>query len=80
MSDWEYSDEYCPKCNSQLAERRCDLLGCEDGEIDLDGLTGECDECSGSGWLVWCRECGFDVTNQEFLSPQYEAEFLARGK
>lgn len=83
MSDWEYSDENCPKCNSQLATRRCGE--CENGEvlIDEDDQTSavyECDRCDGNGHLEWCRSCGWDAINECFLSPQYETEFLAKGR
>lgn len=77
--DWEYSDDDCPKCGAQLATRRCDALYCEDGDIEDDSdpewpETGKCDECNGKGHLEWCRECGWDMNYQCFLSPQYEAE------
>jgi hypothetical protein len=81
--DWEYSEDECPKCGSQLASRRCDELGCENGEIeDDDGLgwvdIDKCDACNGKGYQEWCRTCGWDMTYGQFLSPQHEAEWLAK--
>lgn len=81
MSDWEFSDKDCPKCGEQLAERRCDNLGCDNGQVDEDDdyRTSEtCTECNGTGWQEWCRSCGFDVTNNQFLQPKYEAEWRAK--
>lgn len=82
MDDWEYSDDDCPKCNAQLAHRRCNELGCEDGHIEDDDpewpSRDKCDGCNGTGHQVWCRECGWDVTYGQFLSPQYEAEWMAK--
>lgn len=83
MSDWEFSENECPKCKSQLATRRCDSLGCEDGTIeDDDGLgwkdTDKCDECNGTSFQEWCRECGWDVTYRQFLNPKCEAEYSAK--
>ncbi|MEW6212927.1 MAG: hypothetical protein AB1631_31680, partial [Acidobacteriota bacterium] len=75
MSDYEYSDDDCPKCGAQLAGRHCNQ--CEDGEIDLDDPLWpdavRCDTCNGTGHEEWCRECGWDVTYGRFLSPQDEA-------
>lgn len=83
MSDWEYSDNDCPKCGSQLATRRCGELGCEGGRIEEDdGINGStsdrCDTCNGTGHEEWCRECGWDVTSGQFLNPQCEAKWLAK--
>lgn len=75
----EREDDYCPKCNSELTHRQCDQ--CEDGVIDLDDPewtdTAKCDTCNGTGHEVWCRQCGWDVTYNHFLNPQYEADWLA---
>lgn len=84
MSDyWEYSDSDCPKCGSQMASRRCGAIGCDDGVYeDDDGINGRslerCDECKGTGWEEWCRECGWDNVFKCFLSPKYEAEWKAK--
>jgi RecJ-like exonuclease len=83
MSDWEYSGDNCPKCNSQLATRRCDALGCEDGYVEHDDPMypseyDRCDTCNGSGYEKWCRECGWDCVYNQFLNPRCEAQWLAR--
>ena len=65
MSDWEYSDDDCPKCQATLATRRCSSFH----------TVGVCDECNNDGWVEWCRDCGWDVTFGCFLSPTYEAEW-----
>lgn len=83
MSDWEYSDSDCPKCGETLATRRCDALYCEGGTIEDDSdpewpETERCDECRGNGYLEWCRKCGWDVIESQFLNPQCEAEWLAK--
>jgi hypothetical protein len=82
MSDWEYSDDDCPKCNAQLAFRRCNELGCEDGyweDFDPEGpVPGRCDTCNGKGYEEWCRECGWDMNYKCFLSPKHEAEWKAK--
>lgn len=84
MSDWEYSDKSCPKCGSDLATARCPAIYCDDGTIeDPDDEWNEsetCDECNGQGWLEWCRECGWDVTDGRFLSPKHEANWRATAK
>ena len=79
MSDWEYSDSDCPKCSEPLANARCDE--CEDEQcLDEDDwewpFPEHCDKCNGKGVLEWCRECGWDMNYRQFLSPQYEAEWL----
>lgn len=79
--DWEYSETDCPKCHSQMAWRCCS--GCEDGYVeDDDGVNGrsleKCDNCNGTGHEEWCRACGWDNVYKEFLSPTYEAEWLAK--
>jgi predicted RNA-binding Zn-ribbon protein involved in translation (DUF1610 family) len=81
MCDWEYSDRDCPKCGNQLASRRCNQ--CEDGRVEYDDDEGRtaydrCATCNGTGHEEWCRECGWDVTEGCFLSPKYEAEWLAK--
>jgi predicted RNA-binding Zn-ribbon protein involved in translation (DUF1610 family) len=80
-SDYEESDRDCPKCGAQLATRRCDEIGCDGGRIDEGftwGVEERCDRCNGRGHLEWCRECGWDMNYSQFLSPQYEAEWLAK--
>lgn len=81
----EFSDFYneCPKCDNELSVEPCHGLGCEDGEYeDEDGINGnawlQCDECLGKGVVSWCKECGWDADRKQFLSPKYEAEYLAK--
>ncbi len=80
MSDWEYSDESCPKCGEQLAWQRCD--NCENGvweDTDCNGTEYDsCDNCDGRGHYEWCRECGWDNIFGCFLSPKYEKEWLEK--
>ena len=81
--DWEYGENNCPKCHNEMAWRTCSSLGCEGGEVeDHDGVNdwgpSRCDNCNGKGFEEWCRECGWDNTYKRFLSPQYEAEWLAK--
>lgn len=83
MSDWEYSDDECPKCGATLAYRPCNPCDRNGYWVDEDSDpdwpdSGRCDVCNGKGYEEWCRECGWDVTYGQFLSPQYEAEWLAK--
>ncbi len=88
MSDWEYSDESCPKCGQQMATRSCDVIGCDDGYIDeydddpINFAEGEsyerCSECRGTGIHEWCRECGWDNILKHFMSDEYEQAWLAK--
>ena len=81
MSDWEYSDESCPKCGEQLAWMACSD-GCDDGvweETDCNGTEyNRCDNCWGRGYQEWCRGCGWDNAEQMFLAPKYEKEWLEK--
>jgi len=81
MSDWEYGENSCPKCHSEMAWRHCDQ--CEGGYVeDDDGINGcsleRCDNCNGKGFEEWCRECGWDDVYKCFLSPEYEREYLEK--
>lgn len=83
MCDWEYTEKSCPKCSNPLARQDCPALGCEEGYyVDEDGINGDtlerCNDCNGRGYQVWCRACGWDDAEKCFLSPQYEAEWLAK--
>jgi DnaJ-class molecular chaperone len=76
--DWEYSEQDCPKCGSQMTTRTCNSCGgdgyVEDDEEDTDVGFGEesCSNCDGDGHETWCRECGWDDTFKSFMSPEYE--------
>lgn len=74
-ADWEYSDDNCPKCESEMVCRTCYMCGGE-GALDDDdeewGGAELCDNCSGQGYEEWCRECGWDETFNCFLSSEYE--------
>ena len=72
MDDYEFDDESCPKCGHYpTPARRCHVIGCEDGYIDLheyddplffdEGETEMCRECWGTGWERWCPSCGYDL-------------------
>lgn len=66
------SDESCPKCgHSPIRWKYCDVIGCDDGYIDLyeeDPLwydiddTEMCSECRGTGTQRWCPSCGADLS------------------
>lgn len=80
MDDWEYSDDDCPKCGSQLAYRRCapcEGEGCVIGDDEEDGweVNERCDMCDGKGYEEWCRACGWDMNFKCFLSPEYERAY-----
>ena len=71
MDDWEYDERPCPACGAGSTRwRRCDAIGCDDGEIDMhefddplwydSGDTEPCQECSGKGHHWWCSVCGWD--------------------
>jgi DnaJ-class molecular chaperone len=75
--DWDYSDTACPKCQSDMATRRCGDCGGEGYVEDEDDWEGwhddeRCDMCNGKGFEEWCRECGWDATYKRFLNPEYE--------
>lgn len=81
MDDWEYSEQDCPKCRGQMATRICGSCGGdgyveddEEDEEDTNVSFGEetCDHCNGEGHETWCRECGWDMNFNCFLSPEYE--------
>jgi len=82
MIDWEYGDNDCPKCSSQLAWRHCSTCGGQgwiDDEDEWDECSDlRCDTCNGKGIEEWCRECGWDMNYNCFLSPQYETEWKAK--
>jgi hypothetical protein len=72
MDDY-YEDDYdfpCPACNNPFTRwQHCNE--CDDGFIDLydedplwydPGDSEPCRECSGTGMLCWCPDCGWDVT------------------
>jgi hypothetical protein len=72
MDEWEHDDEPCPKCGQEPTRaRRCSVVGCDDGFIDLHeyddpinyspGEREMCDECWGTSWVRWCPKCGYDM-------------------
>jgi hypothetical protein len=80
MDDYEFDDQECPKCGHQPTHaRRCDVIGCDDGWIDMheyddplmfdEGETEMCEECHGTGWQRWCPGCGYDL-NTTIGGPQ----------
>lgn len=82
--DWEYSDDDCPKCDAQLAYRRCNpcegegvVFADDDDEWETDE---RCGMCNGNGYEKWCRECGWDDTFKCFLNPEYERAFQEKEK
>lgn len=82
MSEFSEMYDECPKCDNELSVERCHAIDCDDGYYeDEDGVNGteqvRCDECCGTGFSRWCRECGWDAVHKQFLSPKYEQEYLA---
>ena len=74
MDEWEYSDFYCPKCQTQLRQRECDNFYCEDGYVDLyeedplwyeEGDLQKCPDCNGNGYFRWCSNEDCDVSEAE---------------
>ena len=72
MLDYEESEMECPKCgHAPTHTRECDVVGCDDGWIDLyeyedpinfsPGEVEKCCECNGTGYQHWCPKCGFDI-------------------
>ena len=69
MSDYEFSDEYCPNCGAVMHIRGCSELYCENGYVnryeedplwyDEDDCE-QCEECHGMGYQEWCPKCGHD--------------------
>lgn len=87
MDDWEYSERQCPKCQSEMRTRECNDCGGEGFRDDLyeeDPLwydeddTEPCHTCAQKGHETWCGECGWDDTYRQFMSPDYEAAWLAK--
>jgi len=67
--EYWYDDEECPSCgHCPTRGRYCDVVGCDDGWIDLHeyddpinfapGEEERCGECNGTGIVRWCPECG----------------------
>ena len=70
--DIDFDESTCPECGHYpTLSRRCHVLGCEDGWIDMheyddplwydEGEEEICRECWGTGWERWCPKCGFDL-------------------
>jgi len=70
--DYEESDLECPHCgHSPTRWQHCDVVGCDDGWIDLYeyddpinfslGKVEQCTTCRGTGIVQWCPECGKDI-------------------
>jgi len=70
-------DQSCPKCNhSPLRMKDCDRIGCEDGYLDeyeddsINFYPGEeyieCPECKGTGSIIWCPNCGEELSGHRF--------------
>lgn len=79
MHDYEYDDRPCPQCGHEPTHTRpCDVIGCDDGLIDLyeyddpiffsPGDTEGCIECAGTGYQHWCPSCGW--SNARYYVPQ----------
>ena len=63
----EYMDGHCPKHHEQLRGRDCFQCWGEGGFHDCfddccccsdpEEITTVCDECKGTGYLIWCPKC-----------------------
>lgn len=73
--DVEDIEASCPKCNHYpLRSRDCTNF-CDDGYIDeseddpINFYPGEserkCSECLGTGAVIWCPNCGADLTGMK---------------
>lgn len=73
----DLDDRPCPKCGAyEVCSRGCDEIHCDDGWCDeyeddaINYAPGEeytmCRECFGTGVLIWCRKCGFDITAHQY--------------
>ena len=79
----EYDDDSCPKCGNFVNQRRCWVVGCDGGRIDLHefddpllhnpGETEQCDECNGHGRHEWCSVCGWDLLEKRYVNQRAEA-------
>jgi hypothetical protein len=69
--DYEDDDVPCPACgHPETRSRRCTEIDCEDGychdcgedccccAVPEPNVT--CEECSGTGVVRWCAQCGAD--------------------
>lgn len=76
--DYEEYDRDCQKCGHYpLHIADCIRIGCDDGYCDEfyddqinSPAEGEnyylCEECNGTGSIVWCPICGADLTGHKF--------------
>lgn len=81
--DIQFFDEECPKCGAMLYYRECSACG-GDGYFDcyeddpINYSPGEedepCSECNGHGREIWCRKCGWDYLEKQYLNGKSELE------
>lgn len=79
--DIEQYEATCPHCGHYPIHRRdCSEITCQEGFIDesdedycLPGtVMVECEECFGTGCVLWCPACGADLTKHQFEEEDYE--------
>ena len=85
----EFVAERCPSCGADptysLPCFQCGGEGCFDGYEDdplwyNPGDVENCDECRGSGYLHWCRSCGYDFTfKRRMCGAQEDANAITEG-
>lgn len=91
MSDYEISEQSCPKCKHGFTHRRaCTEIDCDDGRYHDCGEdccmcrypepNRRCEECQGRGVFVWCPNCGLDLLQNRFINGRDQREVKAAEK
>lgn len=75
-------DEDCPKCGHVLSFRECPE--CADGFVDCydddpinynqEEEEEDCPACKGYGRHIWCRHCGWDYLEEQYLNGKSEID------
>lgn len=76
--DVDITGDACPKCGTDLWSAPCTSIDCDDGFYHDCGEdccccadpypNRRCEECLGTGYHVWCHNCGWDVVHKVFLN------------
>jgi len=79
MEDYDEDDENeCPYCHhSPIRRRECTNIHCENGFEDMyeddpinhpepDQDLVKCSDCDGTGFEVWCPNCGHELSDKSF--------------
>lgn len=79
--DIQIHDDHCPQCGHYTYWRECPAFDCEDGYYDGyeddplwydPGELVRCEECHGRGYFHWCPNCGYDLTEKQYLNGEGE--------